>query len=108
MDRLEKQKYMVRAEIFKALANPTRLAIVDYLTEGEKCVCNIVEYLGEKQSSVSRHLSTLRNAGIVETRKEGLNIYYRLKTPCIKSFFGCIDNVIREQHEEIEKLVKRL
>jgi ArsR family transcriptional regulator len=108
MDRLEKQKYMVRAEIFKALASPVRLAIVDFLSEGEKCVCSIVEHLGEKQSSVSRHLATLRNAGIVEARKDGLNIYYSLKTPCVNSFFCCIDNVIREQHEEIGELVKRL
>ncbi|MBA1334519.1 MAG: hypothetical protein HPY66_2368 [Firmicutes bacterium] len=108
MDNREKQKYILRAEVFKALSSPVRLAIVDYLEERERCVCEIVEYLGEKQSSVSRHLATLRNAGIVETKKEGLNIYYRLKTPCVSSFLGCIDAVIKEQHEEKDELIRSL
>lgn len=108
MAKIEKTKYDARSKIFKALANPIRLAILDYLADGEKCVCHIVDHLGEKQSSISRHLSTLRNAGIVEIRKDGVNIYYKLKTPCVINFFMCIDNVIKEQHEEISEIVETL
>jgi len=108
MDKKQMRIYEFRADMLKALANPTRLAIIDYLVEEERCVCDIVEYLGEKQSSVSRHLATLRNAGIVETRKEGLKVFYSLKTPCIRNFFACTDKIIKEQHEEKGKIIKSL
>lgn len=108
MDKKQIQLYQLRADMLKAMANPTRLAIVDYLADKERCVCDIVEYLDEKQSGVSRHLATLRNAGIVETRKDGLKIFYRLKTPCVRNFFACTDNIIIEQFEEKRKVIKSL
>lgn len=108
MDKSQIQLYKFRAHVLKALSHHIRVAIVEFLEERERCVCEIVEHLGEKQSSVSRHLSTLRSAGIVETRKEGLQIYYSLKTPCVKTFFSCIDNILKEQHEERGKLLKSL
>lgn len=108
MDKKSKQLYQFRASIIKALSNPIRLAIVDFLAEGEKCVCEIVEHLGEKQSGISRHLATLRNSGIVQTRKEGLQIYYSLKTPCIIGFFNCIDNILKELHAEKEEIIKNI
>ncbi|MGI6486202.1 MAG: winged helix-turn-helix transcriptional regulator [Thermoanaerobacterales bacterium] len=108
MDTKQKAKYDARAKIFKALSSPVRLAILDYLSDGEKCVCHIVDHLEEKQSSISRHLSTLRDAGVVEARKEGVSIYYKLKTPCVINFFMCIDNVLKEQHEEAREIVETL
>ena len=108
MERRQMQLYQYRAEMLKALANPIRIAIVDFLGDNERCVCDIVDFLGEKQSGVSRHLATLRNAGIVEARKEGLNIYYRVKTPCVINFFTCTDKIIREQYEEREEIIKIL
>jgi len=102
------QLYKYRADILKSLSHPVRLAIVDFIADGEKCVCDIVEFLGEKQSSVSRHLATLRNAGIVETRKDGLQVFYSLNTPCINGFFNCVDNIIRERHEENSKVISKM
>ena len=64
--------------LFKALADPTRIRILGLLTAGEVCVCHLHESLKLPQSLVSRHLAYLRRAGLVETRKEGLWVHYRL------------------------------
>ena len=66
------------AGIFKALADETRLRILGLLTQGERCVCDLMTVLDLPQSTVSRHLATLRNAGWVAGRRQGLWMYYRL------------------------------
>ncbi|MFC1597165.1 ArsR/SmtB family transcription factor [Planctomycetota bacterium] len=69
-------------QLFKALADETRLRILNLIGHREVCVCQIVEALGLGQSKVSRHLAHLRNAGLVNDRREGLWIYYSLAQPC--------------------------
>jgi DNA-binding transcriptional ArsR family regulator len=88
--------FEARAEIVKALAHPTRLFIVDELAKGERCVCELRDGVGADISTVSKHLSVLKNAGIVEDDKRGLQVFYRLRCPCILNFFGCIENVLQE------------
>jgi len=66
------------SRLFKALGDETRLRIVALLTHGEFCVCHVEVALGLQQANVSRHLGVLRNAGIVETRRDGNWVYYRL------------------------------
>lgn len=83
-----------RARVFKALGHPTRLAIVDMLAGGERCVCEINEQIDADMSTVSRHLSVLRNVGILSSDKRGNQIFYRLECPCITTFYGCIESVI--------------
>ncbi len=73
--------YNSRSDIFKALAHPTRLRILDLLRNGEQCVCEIFPALDMEQSNISRHLSILRKEGILSMRKEGLNVYYRVDDP---------------------------
>ena len=85
-----------RAAIVKALAHPTRLFIVDELAKGERCVCDLREEIGADMSTVSRHLSVLKKAGIVGDTKRGLQVFYRLRVPCILNFFTCIEAVLRE------------
>ena len=80
-----------RATVFKALAHPTRLFIVEELGKSERCVCELTEMIGADTSTVSRHLSVLRNAGIVNDEKRGLQVFYSLKTPCILDFFSCVE-----------------
>ncbi len=94
-----------RAEIVKALAHPTRLYIVDELAKGERCVCELREGIGADISTVSKHLSVLKNAGIVEDDKRGLQVFYRLRCPCILNFFGCIENVLQENAKKHMALV---
>jgi DNA-binding transcriptional ArsR family regulator len=70
-----------RAEILKALGQPTRMKIIDFLRDGERCVCEIFPAIDEEQSNTSRHLNVLLNSGILTRRKDGIKIYYAVKHP---------------------------
>jgi len=97
-----------QAEIVKAIAHPLRIAIVDFLKDGEQCVCDIAEHIGSERSNVSRHLSVMVHAGVLTYRKEGLKVIYKLKTPCILDFFSCVARCLKQQAKENEKLLKAL
>lgn len=95
MDAKRRAKYEARAQIIKALAHPARLLIVDELAEHEeRCVCELTEMIGSDMSTVSRHLTLLKNAGVVEDEKRGQMVYYRLRVKCLKNFFDCIESVM--------------
>ena len=100
MRETEKRRYELQAEVLKALAHPLRLAIIQFLAEEEKCVCDIVEYTGTSQSNISRHLSIMKRAGILSDRKEGLSVYYRLNMPCALNFFQCVKDIMETQISE--------
>ncbi len=89
-------KYKNQARIIKALAHPTRLFIVDELSRGERCVCEITDMIGVEMPTVSRHLGVLKSAGILEDEKRGLQVFYRLRVPCVLNFFKCIEAVQRK------------
>ena len=76
-------RYKNQARVLKALAHPTRLFIVDELSRGERCVCELTELVGVEMPTVSRHLSQLRHAGLVEDEKRGAMVFYRLRVPCV-------------------------
>ncbi|MCD6241585.1 winged helix-turn-helix transcriptional regulator, partial [Candidatus Bathyarchaeota archaeon] len=61
----------LKAKVFKALADPVRLKIIEFLRDGEKCVCEIIPHVDIAQPLVSRHLKILRDSGLVRVRKEG-------------------------------------
>ena len=71
----------LRADILKALAQPTRLKIIELLHDGERCVCEIFPAIEEEQSNTSRHLNLMMSSGILSRRKDGLKIYYAIKHP---------------------------
>ena len=97
-----------QAEIAKAIAHPLRIAIVDFLKNGEQCVCDIAEHIGSERSNVSRHLSVMVNAGVLEYRKEGLKVIYKLKTPCVLDFFSCVTAVLKQQAKDNQKLLRAI
>ena len=76
---MDSEVYEAQAKYFKVLSHPTRIKIVQYLKEGEKCVCESVPYLKEEQSNVSRHLAALKRVGILSSEKRGVKIYYRVR-----------------------------
>jgi DNA-binding transcriptional ArsR family regulator len=77
------------------MAHPTRLFVVDELSHGERCVCELTEMIGADMSTVSRHLAVLKGVGIVEDEKRGAQVFYKLRMPCILNFFECVESVIR-------------
>ena len=99
MDAKTRTRYQARARIVKAMAHPSRLFIIDELAEGERCVCELTEMIGADKSTVSKHLSVLREAGIVEDEKRGLQVYYTLRVPCVTSLFTCIEAVVKSNVE---------
>lgn len=95
------------ARVFKALAHPTRLLIAEELASEEKCVCELTEIIGNDISTVSKHLSVMKNAGILEDEKRGNMVFYRLAMPCILSFFSCIRETVKKKVENQIELLKR-
>jgi ArsR family transcriptional regulator len=93
MARRRTNEFKAQAEMFKALAHPGRLLIVNELSRGERCVCELAELLGVEMPTASRHLAQLRHAGIVEDDKRGAQVFYKLKTPCVMNFFQCVASV---------------
>ena len=105
MDAHTKAKFELRAKIAKAMAHPTRLFIIDELSRQECCVCELTEMIGADTSTVSKHLTILKNAGIVKDEKRGTMVYYQLRCPCVLDFFGCIEAVLQANAKEQMKLI---
>jgi ArsR family transcriptional regulator len=98
--------YERQADILQALSHPIRIAIANILKDGEQCVCDIAEFVGSERSNVSKHLSIMVNAGILEARKEGLKIFYRLKCPCVLDFLTCTTNILKQQVRQDKRLLE--
>ncbi len=88
-----------QARIIKAMGHPSRLAMLHALADGEMCVCDLRELVGADMSTVSKHLSLMKRAGLVEDRKEGLRVHYRLRVPCILDFMNCVEAVLSNGKE---------
>lgn len=103
MNEAELKRLQERAGILKALGHPSRLLMIDELTRGERCVCELTELVGADISTVSKHLAVLRDAGLVNCEKRGLKVFYRLSCPCILNFFTCVETV-REEKRRRERM----
>jgi len=106
MDMKTLARYEARAQVIKAMAHPTRLFIVDVLSRGEKCVRDLTDMVGADISTVSRHLTVLKSAGIIQDDKRGAQVYYRLACPCVLDFFGCVESVIQITANEQLRLAR--
>ncbi|MEM0216870.1 MAG: metalloregulator ArsR/SmtB family transcription factor [Candidatus Bathyarchaeia archaeon] len=80
-----------KAKIFKALSDPVRLEILEYLRSGEKCVCEIVPHVGFSQPVVSRHLAILKKCGLVKDRQKGNRRLYSVTNPAIFRVIDAVD-----------------
>jgi DNA-binding transcriptional ArsR family regulator len=107
-NRKKQLLFAKQAKIAAAIAHPLRIAIVDFLKDGEQCVCDIAEHTGSERSNVSRHLSVMVSAGVLEYRKEGLRVIYKLKCPCILDFFTCITAILKQQAKDDTSLLRVL
>lgn len=85
------------ADVLKSLAQPTRLKIIDFLRDGERCVCEIFPAIGEEQSNTSRHLSYMQTHGILNRRKEGVKIYYAVRHPEVFEIIDRASIIVRNE-----------
>jgi DNA-binding transcriptional ArsR family regulator len=86
-----------QARVLKALANESRLKIVDRLSKGESSVGELTDLVGTDRTTISKHLAVLRAHGIVHDRREGNVVYYTLLTPCVMNFFSCATQVLKDR-----------
>ena len=96
MDKPSFALFEAKATIIKAMAHPTRLLIIDALSRQEHCVCELTEMIGADTSTVSKHLTILKNAGIVTDEKRSQMVFYTLAMPCVLNFLMCVESVIQE------------
>ena len=105
----DKQKlFEMQAEVIQAAGHPIRLAIIDFLKDGEQCVCDIAEAVGAKRSNVSRHLALMHKAGLVNCRKDGLKVMYTLRATCMVPFLDCVNTMLRENIESCACLLDKI
>ena len=95
----ERNRSQAVSEVFKALGHPSRVFIVEKLKAADHCVCELSELIGADMSTVSRHLSILKRAGIVTDRKEGTTVYYSLACNCLGQMLDGVENILRRQVE---------
>jgi len=104
MTETDRLRAEARAAVLKALAHPTRIYIVDLIErEGEHCVHDLSTRVGADTSTVSRHLSILKNAGVLKDRKEGTTVFYSLACACIADFMAGLEGVLRSKHQHDQK-----
>lgn len=104
----DKNILQLESDFLKTLAQPTRLKILYFLKDGEKCACKIIPEMKEEQSNVSRHLALLREQGVVEARKEGVSVYYKIKDIRVFTLLLLVDDIVKAQIKEKAKLIKIL
>ncbi|OGP17955.1 MAG: hypothetical protein A2V21_307015 [Deltaproteobacteria bacterium GWC2_55_46] len=105
---IRKEVFEMQAEICKTLANAKRLEIINALKDGELSVGDLVEMLGITKANVSQHLALLRQSRVVVSRRDGVNIYYRINNPKIIEACSLMKSVLLEQLEENEKLARKI
>ena len=95
MNKDTKARYQARAHILKALAHPSRLLMVEELSQRPLSVAQLTKMVGADTSTVSKHLSVLKDAGLVEGHKQGNQVFYHLRTPCVMAFFTCLEEILQ-------------
>jgi ArsR family transcriptional regulator len=106
MVRVPKDLYRLHAEVCKTLSNAKRLEILDTLRHRELSFGDIVARLGVPKSNVSQHLALMRNAGILNSRREGVNIYYRISSPNVVKACDLMREVLLEHHSQRSRVLK--
>jgi len=105
---MEERVFELKAEILKALAQPTRLKIMEYLRNGEKCICEIVPAINGEQSNISRHISLMQKSHLVTTRKDGVRVMVNVKDPKVFEILDKVSAILKNQMKEQEKLLARI
>jgi DNA-binding transcriptional ArsR family regulator len=105
---MEERALFLKSELLKALAQPTRLKILDCLRAGEKCICEIIPAINGEQSNISRHISLMQRSHLVSTRKDGVKVMVKVRDPRIFEILDQVNLVLKTQMQEQNQLVRSL
>ena len=98
----------LKAEILKALAQPTRLKILELLRNGEKCICEIVPAINGEQSNISRHISLMQKSRLITTRKDGVKVMVKVRDPEIFNILDKVSTILKNQMNEQRRLIRSI
>jgi len=98
----------LKANVLKALGQPTRLKILELLRNGERCVCEIFPAIKEEQSNVSRHLALMKAVGILASRKQGQMVHYRVRDPQVFKLLDSANALLKTHINERKTLARHL
>jgi ArsR family transcriptional regulator len=105
---MEERAIQLKSEVLKALAQPTRLKILECIRGGEKCICEIVPVINGEQSNVSRHISLMQKSHLVTTRKDGVRVMVKVSDPRIFDILDQVSTILKNQMSEQKKLIRSL
>ncbi len=105
---MEERVLEMKAEILKALAQPTRLKILECIRGGEKCICEIVPEINGEQSNISRHISVMQKSRLVTTRKDGVRVMVKVRDPKIFTILDQVSGILKSQMSEQRQLIRSL
>jgi len=105
---MEERVLELKAEILKALAQPTRLKILEFLRGGERCICEVIPAINGEQSNISRHISLMQKSHLVTTRKDGVKVMVKVSDPRVFEILDSIALLLKKQIIETGKLIQQL
>lgn len=105
---MEERVLEMKAEVLKALAQPTRLKIFECLRNGEKCICEIIPEIHGEQSNISRHISVLQKSHLVTTRKDGVKVMVKVRDPKVFEILDKVGAILRNRMKDQEKLFSHI
>jgi ArsR family transcriptional regulator len=106
-ETMEDRILELKAEVLKALAQPTRLKILELLRNGERCICEIVPAINGEQSNISRHISLMQKSHLVTTRKDGVKVMVKVRDPKIFEILDSVSLLLKKQIRETGRLIQK-
>jgi ArsR family transcriptional regulator len=105
---MEERAIQLKSEVLKALAQPTRLKILELLRNGERCICEIVPAINGEQSNISRHISTMQKSHLITTRKDGVKVMVKVRDPRVFEILDTVGLFLKTQMQEQSRLMRAL
>ncbi len=105
---MEERAIQLKSEVLKALAQPTRLKILEMLRAGERCICEIVPAINGEQSNISRHISVMQKSHLITTRKDGVKVMVKVRDPRIFEILDTVGLFLKTQMQEQNRLMRAL
>jgi ArsR family transcriptional regulator len=105
---MEERAIHLKSEVLKALAQPTRLKILELLRNGERCICEIIPAINGEQSNISRHISVMQKSHLIATRKDGVKVMVKVRDPRIFEILDTVGLFLKTQMQEQSRLMRAL